>query len=49
MWHPRIWDLHVWRGDDGRAIVEFANPKARPGGLQLPEAAFRVPGESSRP
>jgi hypothetical protein len=46
MWHPPIWDLHVWRGEDGVATVAFANPKARPGGLQLPGDSFRrvVPG-----
>jgi hypothetical protein len=47
MWHPQIWDLHVWRGEDGVARVAFANPNARPGGLQLPGDSFFqvVPGK----
>ncbi len=40
MWHPRIWDLHAWRGADGVARVTPANPDERPGGLSLPAAAF---------
>ena len=40
MWHPRVWDLHVWRGDDGVPTVAFANPKARAGGKRLPREAF---------
>jgi len=40
VWHPQYWDLHMWPGDDGVPIVTFANPKARPGGLSLPEEAF---------
>jgi hypothetical protein len=40
VWHPQYWDLLMWPGDDGVPIVTFANPKARPGGLSLPEEAF---------
>jgi hypothetical protein len=40
MWHPRIWDLHFWRGSDGVAVVSFANPHAQKGGLDLPTDAF---------
>jgi hypothetical protein len=40
MWHPRVWDLHVWRSDDGVPTVSFANPRERPGGKVLPRDAF---------
>jgi hypothetical protein len=40
MWHPQVWDLHVWRGRDGVAIVAFDNPHERKGGKQLPGGAF---------
>jgi hypothetical protein len=40
VWHPQYWDLHVWPGEDGVPTVSFANPRARPGGLALPEEAF---------
>lgn len=40
MWHPQIWDLHVWRGESGVPIVAFANPNARRGGKPLPDGAF---------
>jgi hypothetical protein len=40
MWHPRIWDLHVWRGTDGTAQVFFRNPNERRGGLKLPDGSF---------
>jgi hypothetical protein len=40
MWHPRVWDVHVWRGDDGVPTVAFANPNARHGGKGLPKEAF---------
>jgi hypothetical protein len=40
MWHPQVWDLHVWRGDDGIATIDFANPHERPGGLELPDGSF---------
>ena len=39
-WHPRIWDLHMWAGADGVAIVAYDNPNAREGGVKLPDAAF---------
>lgn len=49
MWHPRVWDLYVWRGDDGVPTVSFANPRERRGGKVLPkEAFFRYLG-ASRP
>jgi hypothetical protein len=38
-WHPRVWDVHFWRGDDGVPTVSLHNPKAR-GGLALPAGAF---------
>lgn len=40
MWHPQVWDLHVWRGRDGVATVAFANPHERKGGKQLQDGAF---------
>lgn len=40
MWHPRVWDLHVWRGDSGVPVVTFANPNERRGGKELPRGAF---------
>lgn len=50
MWHPRVWDLHVWRGPDGVPTVAFANPRERRGGKELPAGAFfRVEGGSPRP
>jgi hypothetical protein len=39
-WHPRAWSIHYWRGDDGEPTVAFDNPRARPGGVRLPEGAF---------
>jgi hypothetical protein len=45
MWHPRVWDLHVWRGADGVASIGFANPSARPGGFELPADSFFRPGD----
>ena len=39
MWHPRVWDIHVWRGDDVPAAT-FANPRAREGGVKLPDGSF---------
>jgi hypothetical protein len=51
MWHPRVWDLHVWRSDDGVPTVSFANPRERPGGKQLPRDGFfyLVDGEPRAP
>ena len=40
VWHPRYWDLHVWPDEGGVPTVTFANPRARPGGLSLPDEAF---------
>ena len=40
MWHPRVWDLHVWRGGGGVPTVSFANPNERRGGKALPREAF---------
>jgi hypothetical protein len=40
MWHPRVWDLHVWRGRDGVPTVAFANPQERRGGKTLPAGSF---------
>jgi hypothetical protein len=40
MWHPQVWDLHVWRGEDGTPTVAFANPSARRWGRELPDGAF---------
>lgn len=39
-WHPRVWDIHFWIGDDGVPTISFANPNAPGGGLHLPEDAF---------
>ncbi len=49
MWHPRVWDLHVWRGADGLPTVSFANPRERRGGKELPaESFFYVVGGQPR-
>lgn len=40
MWHPRVWDLHVWRGEQGVPTVSFANPGERHGGKVLPKESF---------
>jgi hypothetical protein len=40
MWHPRVWELHVWRGDDDVPTIAYANPTARAGRRELPDAAF---------
>jgi hypothetical protein len=40
MWHPQIWDIHFWRGDDGTPAVSFNNPNDKGGGLALPEGSF---------
>jgi hypothetical protein len=40
MWHPEIWDIHVWRGDTGTPTIAFANPKAPSAGRVLPDLAF---------
>jgi hypothetical protein len=40
MWHPRVWDVHMWRGDEGVPTIAFANPTARRGGKDLPRDAF---------
>jgi hypothetical protein len=39
-WHPRVWDIHVWRGENGEPTIAFRNPSARPGGVTMPEGAF---------
>ena len=39
-WHPAVWDVHFWLGEDGVPEVTLHNPGARRGGLDLPEAAF---------
>jgi hypothetical protein len=39
-WHPRAWDIHFWVGTDGVPTVSFHNPRARRGGVRLPEDAF---------
>jgi hypothetical protein len=40
LWHPRVWDLHVWAGADGVPTIAFKNPDDPGGGIELPEAAF---------
>lgn len=40
MWHPRVWDLHVWRGEHGVPTISFANPRERRGGKVLPKESF---------
>jgi hypothetical protein len=40
LWHPQVWDIHYWIGDDGVPTISFANPKAPGGGLHLPEDSF---------
>lgn len=39
-WHPRVWDAHFWRGEDGVPTVVFDNPRDAGHGLQLPRDAF---------
>ena len=39
-WHPQVWDIHFWRGEDGAPEVTLHNPGARRGGLDLPQGAF---------
>ena len=39
-WHPRGWDIHFWRGDDGVPTISFHNPRAPAAGVRLPEGAF---------
>jgi hypothetical protein len=41
MWHPQVWDIHFWIGEDGPA-VSFNNPRAPNGGICLPTWAFYV-------
>jgi hypothetical protein len=38
-WHPSVWDVHFWVGDD-KPVITFDNPNGREGGLCLPEGAF---------
>jgi hypothetical protein len=40
LWHPRLWDLHVWRGDAGVPTIALDNPRAPRGGLELPPGSF---------
>jgi hypothetical protein len=39
MWHPQVWDIHFWIGEDVPR-VSFNNPAAPDGGLCLPAGAF---------
>ncbi len=39
-WHPRVWEVRFWRGEDGVPEAALHNPGARRGGLDLPEGAF---------
>jgi hypothetical protein len=39
-WHPRVWDIHFWIGEEGVPTVSFNNPKDPGGGLRLPEGTF---------
>jgi hypothetical protein len=39
-WHPRVWDIHFWIGEDGVPVVAFDNPQAPAGGVRLPEGSF---------
>jgi hypothetical protein len=38
-WHPSGWDIHFWIGNDVPTIA-FDNPRARDGGLCLPDGSF---------
>lgn len=40
MWHPQVWDIHFWSGDDGLPAVSFNNPNDDGGGIMLPEGSF---------
>jgi hypothetical protein len=40
MWHPQVWDLHVWKGENGVPTIAFANPRERRGGKELPANTF---------
>jgi hypothetical protein len=43
MWHPRLWDIHYWIGEDGVPTVSYANPNAPGAGMRLPDGAnFRL-------
>ncbi len=39
-WHPQTWDIHFWAGEDGVPTIAFDNPRAREGGVRLPEGSF---------
>jgi hypothetical protein len=39
-WHPRVWDIHFWIGEDGVPTISLDNPQAPARGLPLPEGAF---------
>lgn len=39
-WHPQVWDAHFWLGEDGVPDVAFENPRARQGGVHLPDGSF---------
>jgi len=39
VYHPRVWDLHVWRSPGGSPVVQPSTPFPQPG-LSLPSAAF---------
>ena len=44
VWHPRIWDLHVWlpKGSNGKAVLAIESPYPIPG-VPLPTNAFFYP------
>jgi hypothetical protein len=40
MWHPQVWDINFWSGEDGVPVIAYANPRAPGGGRELPAGAF---------
>jgi len=56
-WHPAVWDIHFWVGDDGVPTVALHNPRDPGGGMALPDGGFyalvdgrkqRLPGPRGR-
>jgi hypothetical protein len=45
-WHPRLWDLHMWLGDDGPPSISILHPGAADGfppGDAFPDGTFFLP------
>jgi len=48
-WHPGVWAIHFWSGDDGMPTVALHNPRDPGGGVPLPAGAFFTPAEGQQP